>query len=625
MCGICGFTGSANPEILSKMCRTIAHRGPDDEGFYADGTVNLASRRLSIVDPLTGKQPVHNETQTIWTVWNGEIYNHQELRTMLFRKGHHFYTDHSDTEVIVHLYEEYGLDFVRELNGMFAIAIYDHRSGKLILTRDRMGVKPLFYASIQEQLVFGSEIKSILQYPFYQKRIDPTALYHYFSLKNIPAPRTSFEGITSLLPGEQLVFQQGKGHEVKRYWRIDFHLATPANRFNPMELQEQIASLLEDAVKSRMVSDVPVGAFLSGGVDSSAVVALMSRYSTQPVKTFALGYEKLFRHKEEDLLYARKVSQYFQTEHHEYIMSSEEVPHDMERVVRSFDQPFSGVTSTYFLSKLIAQHVKVALSGDGADELFGSYLAHRLAQPMERFAVFCRENRGAKMSREQKASLAPFEDRIDELERLFRLSGGDEIKWRCSLTPFQDEEKIQLLAHDFVQQVSESTYRLTAHHFEQMTTLDPLNRMLELDWNTLLPDQVLAFVDFLSMAHSIEVRSPFLDYRLVELVASIPGNLKIQDGNVKDLLKKTVAPWLPPGIVSRPKEGFVLPVFDWIKEELKEYVLDMLAESRIKKSGLLNSGEVTRIVSRFYDGDLKLVSKVWNLAMFQAWWEIYFG
>lgn len=636
MCGICGFTGAQEPELLRKMADLIVHRGPDEEGFYLDGRINLGSRRLSIIDLSTGQQPVHNETGTIWAVWNGEIYNFLELREWLKAKGHVFYTHHSDSEVIVHLYEECGADFVHKINGMFAIAVWDAAQERLLLVRDRMGVKPLFYSVVKGQMVFASEIKCLLAYPGYSKEPDYSALYHYFSFKNVPAPWTAFKGIFSLLPGEMLTFEAGRksaGGRVEkwRYWQIDF-----SQRCTDKEetTREKIRDLLSDAVRLRMVSDVPVGAYLSGGVDSSTVVALMKSSANVPVKTFCLGYENPFKNKEEDLLFARKVAAEFGTEHHEYVMSAREVADEMDNIVRSFDQPFAGVVSTYFLSKLISRHVKVALSGDGADELFGSYLAHRLAQPMHSFAGVYRQYKRGRLTVRQKKMLAPFEDNIGLLEDLHEFSGGSAAKWRYKLMLFGDGEKEVLLSKDFLAHmrpdgVPGGTYELVREHFARSGsgTTDPLNRMLEFDWHTLLPDQVLAFVDFLSMAHSVEVRSPFLDYRLVEYVASVPGGRKIRNGIVKDLLKKTVQDIIPPGITGRPKEGFVLPVFEWMKHELKEYVSDILAEDNIKQSGLLDSARVVQLLTEYYrDGGQRyeLAGRLWAVAMFQAWWDSYF-
>lgn len=621
MCGICGFTGSPDEAPLARMTDSILHRGPDEDGFYSDGKINLGMRRLSIIDLAGGHQPIHNEDKTLWTVFNGEIYNFHDLRKGLKEKGHGFYTDHSDTEAIVHLYEEYGDDFAHKINGMFAIALWDKSRERLLLIRDRMGVKPLFYAYVNNTLVFGSEIKAILAHPAYKRGINPEGLYHYFTFKNIPAPLTAFEGIYSLLPGERLIYSKGNIAK-ERWWKIRFN---EDDNMDEGYAKDRIFSLLEDATRLRMISDVPFGAYLSGGVDSSSVVALMTRFTDKPVKTFSLGYEDELKNKEADLYYARKVSAAYKTEHYEYIMSYKELLEDIEDVIGAFDQPFSGTISTFFLSKLIREHVKVALSGDGADELFGSYLSHRIAQPMQYFKrLKAKGKTEAEIKTEaEKGLFAPCDMKF--LEELYDKSGGDEARWRYSLYLFSDDEKSGLLSGKFKPEMrNASTFALVNVNFGGLTAQNALNRMLEMEWNTQLPDQVLAFVDFLSMAHSVEIRSPFLDYRLVEFAATIPGDMKIRNGNVKDILKKAVEPLLPEGITKRPKEGFVLPVFDWMIEKMKDYSMDMLSEERLKKHGLLNGRAVNDIINKYNSGDRSYAGRIWNLMMFQVWWERYF-
>lgn len=620
MCGICGFTGPRNDVVIRKMAGSIFHRGPDEDGFYSDGKINLGIRRLSIIDLTTGHQPIHNEDRNIWTVFNGEIYNFRDLRNDLEERGHSFYTHHSDTEVIVHLYEEYGKDFVHKINGMFAIALWDERQEKFILIRDRMGVKPIFYTVIGEHIVFGSEIKAILANPSYQREINYEALYHYFTFKNVPAPLTAFRGIFALCPGEMLAFSKGKISK-DRWWKIRFD---ESEEYEESYVKEKLVSLLEDATKLRMTSDVPFGAYLSGGVDSSSIVALMTRFTDKPVKTFSLGYEDELENKEADLYYARKVSKAFETEHHEYIMSYMELTDEIENVILAFDQPFSGTISTYFLTKLIAKHVKVALSGDAADELFGSYLTHRVAQPIYHFKRLLPKVKAGSLTEEERSLLKPCDDRF--LDDLFHKSGGDEIKWRYYLYLFDDDEKKELLSEDFKNKLDHSdSFSLVKTYFHSLTSRDPLNRILEMEWNTQLPDQMLAFADSLSMAHSVELRSPFLDYRLVEFVATLPGSMKIRNGIVKDILKRAIGPLLPRGITERPKEGFVLPIFDWMAEKLKDYTFDILSRERLRKHQLLNTEAVGQILIDYYSGDRKNPAKVWNIMMFQLWWEKYFS
>jgi len=620
MCGICGFSGPQDEFILKKMTDTIIHRGPDEEGFYSDGKMNLGIRRLSIIDLETGHQPVHNEDKRLWTVFNGEIYNFQELRRDLMKRGHTFYTDHSDTEVIVHLYEEYGDDFLSHMNGMFAIAFWDSQRDKLLLIRDRMGVKPLFYTFSNGHLIFGSEIKAILAHPMYQRDINYNAIYHYFTFKNVPSPFTAFKGVYSLLPGEILTFSKNEISE-KRWWKIQFN---EKENLDEGLVKKKIFELLEDATRVRMISDVPFGAYLSGGVDSSSIVALMARFSGKPIKTFSLGYEDELKNKEADLFYARKVAQAYNTDHYEYVMSHKELTSEIENVIGAFDQPFSGTISTYFLTKLITEHVKVALSGDAADELFGSYLSHRVAQPMHHFKKLYWKVRNGTVTEDERNLFRPCD--LEFLVELYKKSGGDDIRWRYHLGVFTDEEKDLLLTNNFKSNMNHtSSYALFLENFSATTSQDSLNRILEMEWNTQLPDQVLAFVDFLSMAHSVEIRSPFLDYRLVEYVATVPGSMKIKNGVVKDILKKTVTHLVPSGIVQRPKEGFVLPIFDWMIDQLREYSFDVLSNRRMNAHHFFNREAVQGILEDYHAGKKSNAAKVWNLIMFQVWWERYFG
>jgi asparagine synthase (glutamine-hydrolysing) len=623
MCGICGFTGPEDKDTLNAMVQSIVHRGPDEDGFFSDGSVNLGMRRLSIIDLESGSQPMHNEDRSLWCICNGELYNFQELRTRLGSLGHRFYTDHSDVETIVHLHEQYGEDFPSEINGMFAIALWDSRKKSLLLIRDRMGVKPLFYAQAGGRVIFGSEIKAILKHPAYSPEPDYASLYHYLSLKNIPSPMSAFAGVQSLLPGEMVRIDANGSVTRRRWWKV-FHREDDS--LTEAVTTKRIVEILDDATRLRMISDVPFGAYLSGGVDSSTIVALMTRHAGKAVTTFSLGYEDELSNKEADLYHARRVSKQFNTDHHEYIMSSSELVEDVARVIEAFDQPFSGTISTYFLSKLITQHVKVALSGDGADEIFGSYLSHRVAAPMKRFGQMSERAFSGELTKEEIASLRPCD--VDFLKGLYERAGHSarEVDWRYQLYVTTDEGKSSLISDEFRRRIGQtSTRSLIEHYFNDLSARDPLNRMLEMEWNTQLPDQVLAFVDFLSMAHSVEVRSPFLDYRLVEFAATIPGEMKIQGGNVKDILKRAVAPLLPEGIVNRPKEGFVLPVFDWMTGKLSPYIEGVLSPERLSRHGLIDLAAAADVRERFLSGDRSYSASVWNLMMFQLWWEEYFG
>ena len=623
MCGICGFSGPIAQDILHRMGDSIFHRGPDEDGYYCDGAMNLYSRRLSIIDLQTGKQPVHNEDKSLWAVWNGEIYNHEELRKELLSKGHRFYTDHSDSEVIVHMYEEYGMDFIRYLNGMFAIAIWDKNSRRLFLIRDRMGVKPLFYTISGNDIIFASEIKAILQNPDYRKAFNPEAIYHYFSFKNTVPPQTAFQGIEELLPGHYCIWKDG-GISIRRYWKINFGTRSNDSIF---EAKERVREILIDAVLSRGVADVAIGSFLSGGLDSSLVTAIMARYKTGKVKTFSMCYEdrphSVYK-KSLDTVCAKKVSQIYKTEHYEYLLRPQEVLDCMDDVVHAFDQPFSGVTSTFFISRLIQKHVKVAVSGDGADELFGSYLAHRLAVPFHHYSSARAVNQKPQI--DKRGVYSAFSE--DYLENMYQKTKGDPALLSYELLQIRDAQKKQLLTNSFQKQLPNvcRTLDVIRRQYENTTAADPQNQVLEYDWNGVLANQVLPFIDFLSMANSLEVRSPFLDYRLVEYVASLPGSYKIHEGITKYLLKEVAREFLPVEVIDRPKEGFVLPVYDWLKTDFREYTFDTLCEASLKRYGILNVVYVRELLNTYYqdpDKNVHMSSFIWNLLMFQNWCKAY--
>ncbi len=618
MCGICGFTGEGDRSVLERMTATLRHRGPDGAGYHADAEVSLGMRRLAIVDLETGGQPAYNEDRTVCVVFNGEIFNHVELRRELEQKGHHFRSDHSDTEVLVHLYEEYGPGYLHRLNGMFAIALWDGARRELHLARDRAGVKPLYFRHHGGRLQFASEPKAILAHPGAAPQPNLEALCHYFVLKNVPAPMSAFEGIEQLRAGERAVLRDGVLRR-ERWWRLDFSRTAQVDEAGATE---EIRRLLEDSVRLRMRCDVPFGAYLSGGLDSSSVVALMSRMSGTPIRTFSLTYERDYMLKSSDREFARQVSQMYSTEHREYVMTQKDLVDNIETVLASFDEPFSGVTSTYFLTRLIAQHVKVALSGDGADELFGSYLAHRMAQPLANYGRLAAA--GGAIDPGNRHLLAPFEDDPGRIARAW--ASGDEATRRMGLHLMDDAGRPQLLSPDMRARCGAvSTHALVAGLYADAGTDDPLNRALHVDFESLLPDQVLAFVDRLSMAHSVEVRTPFLDYRLMEFAASLPGDWKIRGGRTKHILKEAVRDLLPAEIIDRPKEGFVLPINDWLLDGLAPFVRDALSPARLAKHGLLDADAVGRLLDEHYAGTRQSGGVLWNLAMFQTWWERHFA
>ena len=616
MCGIAGFAGSPNTQILKAMVASLTHRGPDDAGFYESPAVSLGMRRLAIIDVETGQQPAFSADRSIVVVFNGEIYNAPTLRQELEQKGYRFQSDHSDTEVIAPLYQEHGVDFVRRLNGMFAIAIWDTQRRQLLLYRDQAGIKPLYYATSPGGLVFGSEIKALLAHPAVSRAPDFTAIHHYFSFKNVPAPLSAFRQVKQLHPGEMLTFQDGKV-ATKRWWRLDFKERTDLSE---VDAAREIRRLLEDSVSLQMQSDVPFGAYLSGGVDSSSVVAIMARLSDRPIKTFTMVYEDGFANKDADRTHALSVSRMYNTDHHEFLARYTDVPESIEAVTRSFDEPFSGVISTFFITQLIAKHVKVCLSGDGADELFGSYVGPRSAGPL----ALRQKLRGGELSMtdDVRAGLGEYADRLDYLDRI--LDRGSEAAQRMTQYIATDDQKRELYSAAMKEKVgTASTEALVAKVLEAAGTADPVNRALFLDFETLLPDQVLPFVDRLSMAHSVEVRPPFLDHRLIELAATLPGSMKIKNGRVKSILKDAVRGLIPDAILDRPKEGFLMPINAWVLENLRSTVEDRLSSRQLARHGLLDPGAVKRLLESHYARRENNGNRIWNLFMFQVWWDLY--
>jgi asparagine synthase (glutamine-hydrolysing) len=606
MCGIAGFIGSGDRQTLQQMVATLAHRGPDGTGLWDAEGAFLGMRRLAIIDIASGGQPMFNEDGQLAVVFNGEIYNHIELREELLRAGHRFRSDHSDTEVIVHLFEEYGFDFLHRLNGMFAIALWDRRQRRLLLARDRLGIKPLYYAELGGTIAFGSEPKALLVHPMVGRDPDLPALHHYFSLKNIPAPFSAFRSIKQLRAGEYAVWSDGHV-ESHRWWRVNY---ATQQKMDEADAAAEIRRLLDDSVRLQMRSDVPVGAYLSGGIDSSAVVALMSEHGARNIDTFTLVYEDGFANKDADRAFARRMAERFGTRHHEHVVTAADVPASIEAVIGAFDEPFSGVISTFFLTDKIARHVKVALSGDGADETFGSYLAPRLAAPLAAYAAGERD----------PARLAPFGEQIPFLERI--LSRGDDAARRMALHLLDDDEKRAFYAPKMLDAVNGTrTEELVRRLYAESGTADPVNRALFVDMEMLLPDQVLPFVDRLSMAHSVEVRPPFLDHRLVEFAAALPGSLKIKAGRVKHILKEAMAGLLPADLLNRPKEGFIMPINEWLIEGLRGFVEATLAPARLSRHGLLAPEPVRRLLDEHYSGQAQRGNQLWNLLVFQLWWD----
>lgn len=616
MCGIAGRFGPGSGESIVPMVRTLVHRGPDDEHVVSGARFAIGARRLSILDLESGRQPLSNETGTVWAAQNGELYNFLDVRTALLERGHRLRT-RCDTEIIPHLYEDHGIEFVNRIDGMFAVAVWDDAKQMGVLARDRMGKKPLYYCQQQGTLYFASEIKALLTIPGFERRINLEALHHYLSYKHVPCPLSIFQGVFQVPPGYRLTFTPGKAPCLSRYWRTDFSPHPELTERPEEEIVDQLLTLLGRGIKRRLLSDVPVGFFLSGGIDSSLSTVLAAEQSATPLKTFTLTYsnESTTDGKEQDRRWARWVSQKYGTEHHEEVVELSNFPHMLRQALRSFDEPFAGVISTYYLSQLIAKHVKVAISGDAADELFGSYLSHRLAFPLAQYEEF-----------ERTGDVSLIQGFAAQQEFLQRLAGQEDWQWRYKLLVFSDEEKTRLYAPDVAARLQPvRTYDHVRHMFAGLTAGDPLNRMLEAEWNSIFPDQVLTFVDRLSMAHSLEVRTAYLDTDLVSFVASLPGGLKIKNGDTKYLLKQAARRYFPEDMVNRKKEGFLMPISQWLLGDLQAYVKETLDEPRLRKHGYFNPGQVRRLIDRVYAGtaDHFDTNKVLSLLTFQEWYELY--
>jgi asparagine synthase (glutamine-hydrolysing) len=595
MCGIAGVFGRGDAATVSAMSGLLTHRGPDDEFLVKGDAFALAARRLSIVDVDGGRQPIANEDETVWAVQNGELYNFADVRRQLVREGHILHTD-CDTEVLPHLYEESGERLAERLHGMFAIAVWDDVRGRGVLARDRMGKKPLYYIADGEALFFASEIKSLLEVPGFERRIDLEALHHYLGYKHVPHPLSIFEGIRQLPPASRLVFAAGEAPRIERYWAPSF---ASDETVTEEEAVERLLLLLREGVRRRLMGDVPIGFFLSGGVDSSLSAALAAELSTGPIKTFTLTYGtgSSTAGKEQDRRWARHVAETYGTEHHEAAIEFAHFPETIRPILRCFDEPFAGTVSTYFLSQLIAQHVKVAVAGDGADELFGSYRSHRIAAAVE-------------------PGTAELRDLPD-------------WEWRARLLVLDETEKFALYTPEIAEQarVFDTGEHLRRTGFSSLTASDPLNRVLEAEFLTFLPDQVLTFVDRLSMAHSLEVRSAYLDTDVVEFVAALPGRLKINDIGTKYVLKRAAERYLPPEMAWRGKEGFVMPVTDWLLTDLEPYVRERLGQDALRRSGIFDPAAVSRLVDGFYAerGDYRIGNKILELVVFQEWHDLYMG
>jgi len=596
------------------MCERIVHRGPDDEGIFVRGGTGLGMRRLSIIDVAGGHQPVFNEDRSAWIVFNGEIYNFPELRAGLEKRGHKFRTN-SDTETIIHLYEEMGADCVQKLRGMFAFAIYDERQQKLLLARDRLGKKPLHYAFVDGRLLFGSEIKSILEVaPELANDVNSEGLLHYLYFGYVPDPLTAFVPIQKLAPGHLLELERGQVR-VRQYWDLPRY-ATYVPR-SEEECLEELEHRLAEAVRIRLISDVPLGALLSGGTDSSTVVALMARASSNPVKTFAIG----FRHADfNEAHYAKIVAQRFGTEHHELVLEPK-VVETVESLTRSLEEPFgdSSMLPTYYVSCLARQHVTVALSGDGGDEIFAGYGRYRI---QSRRKIF--EQVPSWMWSWYREAVYP---RLPADMYGRKFSYNISLPWReryvdsISFVPAFERE-MPLLSDEFRSVLRErgDPQNVIFDYFEHAPADAPVSQMLYVDTKTYLAGDILTKVDRMSMATSLEIRAPILDHVFLEWVTALPPEWKLRGGKQKYILKKLAERvGVPREVLHRRKQGFALPLADWIRHELKDMVLTVLLEPRTLQRGYFNPQGIRQLLDEHFRCRRDQSSRIWRLLIFELW------
>jgi asparagine synthase (glutamine-hydrolysing) len=617
MCGIAGVIGREEETITAdqvrRMTDTIVHRGPDDEGIRTHRNVGLGMRRLSIIDLSGGHQPIFNEDRTVSVVFNGEVYNFPELREELVSRGHQFYT-HSDTEVIVHLYEETGADCVKKLRGMFAIALYDERRATLLLARDRLGKKPLHYALHEGRLFFGSEIKTILAVEPDLAEIDPEGLLQYFYFGYIPDPCTAFRSIRKLPAGHLMEFRNGE-IKIRQYWNLPEYGTHPPS--SEQECLEELERRLQEAVRIRLISDVPLGALLSGGVDSSIVVALMARESTKPVQTFSIGFrEEKFNEAE----YARQVAERFGTDHHELILDPD-LEDTLTYLSGMLEEPFgdSSMLPTYYVCRMARQRVTVALSGDGGDELFAGYDRYLTAMGRPKFDPLQRWL--GPLYRERIHCLIPPGTYGKNLAWNASLNDRDRYLDAMSFFPALHRER-ELFTQEFLQNAKTLPNPLSQWRrlYDEAPAKDHLSRLLYLDTKTYLNGDILAKVDRMSMATSLEVRVPMLDHEFVEWVTSLPVEWKFRAGARKHILKKLAERvGVPSEVVHRRKQGFQLPLVEWMRNEDSEKYWNILLERRTLQRGYFKPAMVQALIEEHVRGRRNRSGMLWRMLVLELW------
>jgi len=615
VCGIAGFfrkNQAADAALVKTMCDRIRHRGPDDEGYHIDGGCALGMRRLSIIDLNTGHQPIANEDESVWVVFNGEIYNYQPLRERLIQQGHRFRTK-SDTEVLVHLYEQEGVEGVARLRGMFAYAIWDARQQRLFVARDRFGKKPVYYAALPDGFYFGSELKCLVTAGV-PREVDDEALRLYFQFTYIPDPHTCFRAVRKLEAGCWLTYDASTGVTQGRYWRLPPPTAGGTPEFTEDQACDRLRELFDESVRLRMIADVPLGAFLSGGIDSSLVVASMAMQSSEPVRTFSIGFEEA---EFTELPYALQVAQRYKTDHHEIVVRPDSVAL-VEKLVQHFDEPFadSSAIPTYIVSEFARRYVKVALSGDGGDELFAGYDSFAL---VEKLRVWDRVPRAARAAMSGVANLLPYStygknylygvSRPNSLERYFQFNYANEAMKRS------------LFASGWLPPANGDELRRTFQEYLLPDDADPLSQALYFEARANLTGDMLVKVDRMSMAASLEVRCPLLDHELAEFAQRIPNSWKLRDGKGKWILLRALGERLPGELLNRRKMGFSVPLAKWLRGPLREMLHDNLLSRSLAERGIVSPKFVQYLVSEHESGRRDNQSWLWSLLMLELWFR----
>lgn len=626
MCGIAGWINleQSNSKdhteaVLHSMCASIVHRGPDSEGIWMDDTVALGMRRLSIIDLHTGDQPVFSEDRSIVVMMNGELYNYREVRDSLEKRGHKFVTQ-TDTEIVPHLYQEYGEDLVDHINGMFAIALWDTRKKKLVIARDRFGEKPLYYGVFDGKLLYASEPKALLAHPSVKADLDLDALRHYLSFDYVPAPHSIYKGISKLPAAHVMTVENGEVR-TRRYWNLTWN----KNGHKPTLKQAagELRGLLSDAVGMRLVADVPLGILLSGGVDSSAVAAFAVQHATEKVKTFSIGFEE---DSFDESRYARQVAHYLGTEHYEATLSVETAADLISEIGSWLDEPLSdgSLIPTFMLARFVRHHVTVALGGDGGDELFAGYpmyYGHKVANWYSAVPRLVRSGMIEQVVKRLPVSTKnlSFEYRA---KRFVRSSNYDSITRHHSwFGSFTIDEQESLLTPDVREQASADIYRGARELLTICDARNEIEQMQYLDINFYMAEDILTKVDRAAMAVSLETRAPFLDPRIGQFAATVPLEYKLHGSKGKYILKKSLEGLLPNEILHRRKKGFGIPIADWLKGRLNPLMHDLLAPQRLKEQGIFEPAYVAALIAEHERGIASHHKQLWTLLVFQLWYE----